>query len=117
MYSLDEFAQGALLEKFNVAYNEVLENIMNLNTSYKAKRNLTIKLTFATNEDRDTSNVAIEVTNKLAPSKSVETVLLIGKEKGKAVANEWGKGIPGQVNLEEYEEGKNNKVIGIMEGK
>ena len=53
MINLESFADGALAEKVNMALKEVLENIKDPNTDYKAKRKLTIDLIFTSGEDRD----------------------------------------------------------------
>lgn len=112
--NLEKFAGGALSEKFNVAYREVLENIANPNTPHKTKRKLTLELTFVTDEERELSIVEIATKTKLAPSESVATRIIIDRDgKGGVVASEYSKQIKGQqymrVDEETGEVVKNNK--------
>ena len=53
MINLEEFAGGALAEKFNIGLKEVLENITDPNTNHATKRKLTIDLTFTSDEARE----------------------------------------------------------------
>lgn len=46
MIKLQELVGGAIQEKFQNSFNRVLENMLDLNTSYKAERSITIKLSF-----------------------------------------------------------------------
>jgi len=97
MIDLEEFADGALTEKFNIAFKEVLENIADPNTPFKTKRKLTLDLTFETDEDRELSVVAIETKTKLAQPKGVATKIIIDRDgKGGIIANEYGKQVRGQ---------------------
>lgn len=97
MINLESFADGALAEKVNMALKEVLENIKDPNTDYKAKRKLTIDLIFTSGEDRELTEVDIATKTKLAPSKPVSTRIIIGKDgKGGVLASEFKKQVPGQ---------------------
>ena len=44
--SLDRFAGGALLERFNLAMRQIVQNIADANADPQKARTLTIKLTF-----------------------------------------------------------------------
>ena len=44
--SLDRFAGGALLERFNLAMRQIVQNIADTNADPQKARTLTIKLTF-----------------------------------------------------------------------
>lgn len=95
--SLDNFADGALAEKFNTEFQKVLSNITDLNTEHKTKRRLTLDLVFVSSEDRELALVDIQTKVKLAQPKSVGTRILIGTDgKGGVMASEFGKQIPGQ---------------------
>ncbi len=97
MINLEKFAGGALSEKFNMAFQEVLENIADPNTGHKAKRKITVDLTFEPNEERELSQVDIQVKTKLAPSKSVGTTILIDRDgQGGIIASEYNNQIKGQ---------------------
>lgn len=105
MINLEKFAGGALAEKFNMAFQEVLENIADLNTGHKAQRKITIDLTFKPNEERELSQVDVQVKTKLAPSKSVGTTILIDRDgKGGIVASEYNNQIRGQQYMQVDEE-------------
>lgn len=52
---------GALQEKFNKAFEKVIDNLQDANTSYKVKRKITISLDFVQNENRDDVKVDVKV--------------------------------------------------------
>ena len=105
---LEEFAGGALQEKFDDAMEKVLTNLMDPNTPWKSKRKISVEITFTQNEDRDDTVVNISVVPKLAPVKPIETMMAIGKDlaTGKVFAEEYGKQIRGQMTLDDYEKQK-----------
>lgn len=91
---LEKFASGALSERFNMAYQEVLENIMDPNTEFKVKRKVTLELSFKATEDRELSMVDISTKTKLAPT---STRILIDRDgNGNVVASEYEKQCAGQ---------------------
>lgn len=95
--NLNEFADGALQEKFNIELEKVLSNLQDPNTAFKSTRELTIKIKFTTDEARDMSSVVIITTSKLASSKEAVTKLLIGTDgSGGYVASEYKHQVPGQ---------------------
>ncbi|MDY0235088.1 MAG: hypothetical protein RBR71_03630 [Gudongella sp.] len=105
MINLDSFAGGALQEKFNIAFKEVLENIADPNTPHKTKRKLSVELTFITDEDRELSVVVIETKTKLAQSMGVATKIIIDRDgKGGIIASEYGKQVKGQTYIRVNEE-------------
>lgn len=105
MINLEKFAGGALAEKFNIALKEVLENIADPNTAAKAKRKLTVELTFTPDEERELSMVDIVVKTKLEPPKSVATKILIDKDgNGGIIASEYNNQIKGQQYMKIDEE-------------
>ena len=56
---LSEFAGGSLQEKADAAMREVLENMQNPNTPWKAERQINIKLSFEQNMERDDATVEV----------------------------------------------------------
>lgn len=97
MINLENFAEGALAEKMDMALKEVLGNISDPNTDYKLKRKLTLEMTFASGEDRELAEVAIIAKTKLAPNKPIATKIVIGTDgKGGILASEYKKQVPGQ---------------------
>lgn len=108
---LDTLLGGAVEERFNDALQEVLQNIMDPNTAHANQRKITLEIKFKPNEDRDESDIDFQVKTALAPPKPLGSRLLIGKDKGKAVAVEYSKQIPGQVDINEID--RSNKVVSI----
>lgn len=102
---LKDLVGGALQEKFGKAFEKVVENLQDQNTSFKVKRGITIKLTFDQNEARDDVSVSVDVSEKLAPQAGMKTSFYIGKDlqTGEIYAEEYGKQIKGQMSLKDYE--------------
>lgn len=101
---LQELVGGALQEKFSKAFEKVIENLQDVNTSYKVKRKINIQLDFVQNETRDDVHVNVSVAEKLAPQSPMTTAFSIGKdlETGEMYAEEYGKQIKGQMSLDDY---------------
>lgn len=99
--NLEEFAGGALQEKFDTAMEQVLSNMLDPNTPWKNKREINIKVTFEQNEDRDDTTVDVSVVPKLAAAKSIGTRMAIGKniKTGELYAEEYGNQVRGQMSL------------------
>lgn len=99
--NLEEFAGGALQEKFDTAMEQVLSNMLDPNTPWKNKREINIKVTFEQNEDRDDTKVDVSVVPKLAAVKSIGTRMAIGKniKTGELYAEEYGSQVRGQMSL------------------
>lgn len=120
-FDLQEVAGGALQEKISRELQKVLNNMMDPNTPWKNKRQITIKMTLEQNEDRDDCKVDIQVETKLAPVKSIETRFSLGRnlDNGEVEIDEYGPGIKGQMSMDEYlneDETKNEgKVIDMRQ--
>lgn len=104
--NLEEFAGGALQEKFDVAMEQVLANMLDPNTPWKNKREINIKVSFEQNEDRDDTHVEVSVVPKLAAVKSIGTRMAIGKNirTGETYAEEYGNQVRGQLSMSDLEE-------------
>lgn len=102
---LKDLVGGALQEKFGKAFEKVIENLQDQNTSFKVKRGITIKMSFVQNEARDDVSVMVDVSEKLAPQAGMKTSFSIGKDlkTGEIYAEEYGKQIKGQMSLSDYE--------------
>ena len=120
-FDLQEVAGGALQEKISRELQKVLNNMMDPNTPWKNKRQITIKMTLEQNEDRDDCKVDIQVETKRAPVKSIETRFSLGRnlDNGEVEIAEYGPGIKGQISMDEYlneDETKNEgKVIDMRQ--
>ena len=68
---LQNLVGGQLQEKFEHAFERVIENLQDPNTSFKVKRGITIKLSFTQNENRDDVSVSAQVVEKLAPQQDM----------------------------------------------
>lgn len=101
---LENLVGGALQEKFSKAFEKVIENLQDVNTSFKNKRKITITMDFTQNEARDDVHVDISVAEKLAPQTPMMTSFAIGKDlkTGEMYAEEYGKQIKGQMKLDDY---------------
>lgn len=101
---LQNLVGGAVQEKFEKAFEKVVENLQDTNTSFKVKRGITIKLDFTQNEDRDDVTVTVDVVEKLAPQAGMKTSFYIGKDlqTGEVFAEEYGKQVRGQMKLDDY---------------
>ncbi len=102
---LQEIASGALQEKFSRAFENVVKNLQDPNTSFKNKRQITITMKFTQNENRDDISVEVAVAEKLAPQAPMKTAFAIGTDlrTGETYAQEYGKQIRGQMNLDDYQ--------------
>ena len=100
---LQSIVGGQLQEKFKHAFEKVIENLQDPNTSYKVKRGINIKLDFVQTEARDNVAVSVLVTEKLAPQQ--DTMFYIGKDlrTGELYAEEYGKQVRGQMSLDDYQ--------------
>lgn len=110
---LQNLVGGQLQEKFEHAFEKVLENLQDPNTSFKVKRGIIIKLDFVQNEKRDDVLVSVDVSEKLAPQAGMKTSFSIGKDlqTGEIYAEEYGKQIKGQMNLFDIMDPETGEVI------
>ena len=100
---LQDIVGGQLQEKFNRAFEKVVENLQDPNTSFKVKRGIDIKLGFTQNGNREDVKVSVVVSEKLAPQQDMSTSFYIGKDlqTGEVFAEEYGKQVRGQMSLNE----------------
>lgn len=104
--NLEQFAGGALQEKFDRAFEQVAENMLDVNTPYKNKRVITIKVALIQNEARDDSVAEVSVETKLAPASPIKTQFALQRDlaTGKVFASEYGPGIKGQLSFSDLEQ-------------
>lgn len=88
--SLETLGGGAVMEKFEEALKEVLENIDDPNTSPEAAREINIKLKIKPNKNfpRELGEYSVQVTTKTAPTKDFGGVLYFATDGGEFVATE-----------------------------
>ena len=116
---LKELVGGALNEKFNDSFERVIDNLQDVNTPYKNKRNITIKLTFDQSEARDDVKVTLDISEKLSPQTPLSTSFQVGKDlkTGKTYAHEYGKQLKGQIEIGDEELEENSGVVDFRKAK
>lgn len=94
--TLEQIMGGALQEQFSKAFDRVIENLSDPNTSFKEARKITITLKFVQNEKRDDVSCAVSVVEKLAAQEPMQTAFAIGKnlKTGEMYAEEYGRHQP-----------------------
>lgn len=100
--SLDDLMNGAALERFNKALQEVLQNIFDPNTDAKKTRKVTLTLTIKPDKSRNSAKFYLDAKPTLAPIEPYETnVMLAHDDAGNASAAEFGNEIPGQLDIDD----------------
>lgn len=84
--TLSTLANGAIEELFRAAVEEVVANIKDPNTDWKAPRVITLQVKFSADEERTVGDVDIKSVTKLAGVKSVHARIYYGVHGGRAVA-------------------------------
>ena len=98
---LDELMDGALTERFNYEMERVLQNVFDVNTNPKAKRQIQIIIDIAPNERRDAAEFKVDVKSKLAPPMAVaQTVMIYRDDYGNVTATEITNQVAGQMDME-----------------
>lgn len=112
--NLEEFAGGALQEKFDDAMDKVLANMLDPNTPWKNKRKIMIEISMGQNEDRNDMSTEISVVLKLAPVKPINTRMSFGKNlrTGEIFVEEYGSQCRGQMTMDDYQEQQEAEVDG-----
>ena len=102
---LKEMVGGALNEKFQHSFKRVMENMQDVNTPYKDKREINIKMVFVQNEARDNIMAKSEFKEKLAAQAAMTTQFDVGKDlrTGEIYAEEYGKQLKGQIAMDQEE--------------
>lgn len=99
---LNNFANGAVAERFNLELQKVLENIADPNTDPKKPRKLTLTVKVTGNENRDIADVEVEAKLTLAPARTIESKIIIDRDSsGKIVGSELKSGAKGQTYIDE----------------
>ena len=87
--SLATVGGGAAIERFDIALQQVINNILDVNTDAKKERSVTLKVTFKPTENRDMGAVSVDVVPKLAPVSAFRTQVFFGTDAtGKGMACE-----------------------------
>jgi len=112
--TLENLGGGALAEKFQDAFEEVIKDLFDPNKDPGKTREINIKIKLYANDEKDRAFMGIDVKKKLGPEKPFENVLYISARGEEAAAFEFN---PKQSALFEPDETKPSaKNIRIMEG-
>lgn len=93
---LSNLGNGAAQELFQMCLAEVIENILDPNTSDTAKREIVLKVGIKPGEGRTFGSVEITCNSKLAAAKGYATQMYFGKKNGQHLATEYN---PQQMNM------------------
>lgn len=100
-FGLNEIADGDVQEKFTKEFKKVLNNILDESTDYNAKRDINIKISFETSEDRTALGTTVNIKSTLAPQSKSETTLLISEDDLQNITvGELKSGTPGQTYID-----------------
>ena len=80
--SLAHLAAGAAGERWDYTLRAVIENIRDANTDPKAKRTITLKVTLAPAEDRETIAAHVDVVTSMAHLKPYSTPMFMMRDEG-----------------------------------
>lgn len=86
--TLANLGDGAALEQFQAAFDEVLRNVADINTDPEQRRSVALTVSIVPNEDREIGEMQIKVSTKLAGTKPVKTTVFIVRHAGQVIAVE-----------------------------
>ncbi|OPY04779.1 MAG: hypothetical protein A4E61_00560 [Syntrophorhabdus sp. PtaB.Bin184] len=87
-FTLENLGNGAVQEQFDHVLQQVLANIEDPNTDWKAPRSITLVVKLLPNEDRGQGKMVVTVTPTLAPIKPFSNAVMFGRIEGKPAARE-----------------------------
>lgn len=108
---LQNLVGGQLQEKFERAFESVIENLQDPNTSFKVKRGITIKLSFTQNENRDDVSVSAQVVEKLAPQQDMNTKFYIGTVEAGSVSEYGDDGVTQKATIKTGLASKGDAIV------
>lgn len=98
--SILRMAAGAIEEKVDYEVSRVIDNILDPNTDPKAKRKITVTLTFVPDAERKHISIQAEAKSALCPTAAVATAMVITSDgNGEMVVAEMVPQIPGQLSM------------------
>lgn len=98
---LQKMVEGELQRRFEKSFQKVIRNLQDLTTPYKPVREITIRMKFTQNENRDDVTCAISVTEKLSEQAPAKTFFAVSRDAdGYLYAEEYGIQVPGQIGFE-----------------
>jgi hypothetical protein len=116
---LNTFANGAMAERFNQELQKVLDNVVDPNTDPKKVRKVTMTVSISSNENRELSDVSVQVKSTLAPAKNIEAKIIMDYDsKGKVTGAELKSGAKGQTYIDSeggVSDDVGNKIIDLRQ--
>lgn len=82
---LNTVGGGAAAERFATELRAVLENIRDVNTSWKGKRKIKMEWTFEPDEERQVCKVTLTAQHSVPGTKPVSEVLYVARHEGELV--------------------------------
>lgn len=99
--SILDMARGAISERVDYEMGRVMENIMDPNTSATAKREISLTIKLAPDDERAVISVSVEAKSKLAPTTPIKTALYAHADSfGEFHVMEMTPQIPGQIGFD-----------------
>lgn len=99
--SVLEMAMGGILEITDYEIERVIANITDPNTDTKAKRKVTLTLTFQPDDYRERIDLQVQAKTTLAPVAPVRTAVCITKDReGHVLLAEMLPQVPGQLDVD-----------------
>lgn len=86
--SLASLADGAAEQLFQAAFADVLKNIDDPNTAWKAPREITLRIRVSCDEQRRAGAISIGCATKLPGARPVSTIIHLGRHQGQFTAVE-----------------------------
>lgn len=104
--SILEMARGAIMEQVDCEVSKIVDNIIDVNTDPKKKRQLVLTVEFAPSADRSVVSVSATAKSKLQPCNAIQTSLFVGVDSktGEVIATEMSANGVGQIDFDGNEE-------------
>lgn len=103
--SLLDMAAGAIKERVDYDVEKVVENILDVNTTAKAKRKICLTIEFIPDEDRKRIGISISSKATLCPTSPLSTALaFVPSRDGEVQLVEMVPQVPGQMALDGTEQ-------------
>lgn len=100
MIDIKTFANGNLIKQISEGIEQILNNISDERSPAKAKRCLTVRITFRPDKTRKNIKINIETRINTAPIRSTETNMFVGQDaEGQPVFYNTEDQIPGQISV------------------
>jgi hypothetical protein len=83
---IDTICKGLVPEMFQREFEQALSNVLDPNTPFKKKREVILRVTLTTNEERDAVHVEATTSSKLAPFLGESGIVFAAKRGASVIA-------------------------------